>query len=245
MRSLSRQSDGKRDVFGLRWTALSRVFVLTYYSEKKMDRRLPADSIPIFNEGIALVLHRWSALRMAVENEWGGRESRQKAERLGSDLLFWFTQSKGPLYIDDLEEKLDEGMVSLNMEVEDGSIEEVAEKLMILHEECLEGNFRSIEILREAHLKQAAHPRAMQVHMVSGFLTELLSFIIILLIKYMYLLGCDSEDDDDDEEDRARDNSNMAVEMQMPVKESIPKAAAEAGDDGWTVVSNRRNKGRN
>ncbi|XP_028754696.1 pre-rRNA-processing protein TSR2 homolog [Neltuma alba] len=223
MRSLSRQSDGKRDVFGLRWTALSRVFVLTYYSEKKMDRRLPADSIPIFNEGIALVLHRWSALRMAVENEWGGRESRQKAERLGSDLLFWFTQSKGPLYIDDLEEKLDEGMVSLNMEVEDGSIEEVAEKLMILHEECLEGNFRSIEILREAHLKQAAHPRAMQA--VNN--------------------DEDSEDDDDDEEDRARDNSNMAVEMQMPVKESIPKAAAEAGDDGWTVVSNRRNKGRN
>ncbi|XP_054809673.1 uncharacterized protein LOC129311403 [Prosopis cineraria] len=187
-----------------------------------MERRLPADSIPIFNEGITLVLHRWSALRMAVENEWGGRESCQKAERLGSDLLNWFTQSKEPLYIDDLENMLDEGMLSLNMEVEDGSVEEVAEKLMILHEECLEGNFRSIEILREANLKQAARPHAIQV------------------------VNNDEDDEDDDEdEDRPIDNSNMVVEMQMPVKESIPKAAAETEDDGWTVVSSRRNKGRN
>jgi len=30
-----------------------------------------------------------------------------------------------PLYIDDLEDILDQGMLSLNVEVEDGSIEEV------------------------------------------------------------------------------------------------------------------------
>ncbi|KAK4275495.1 hypothetical protein QN277_018566 [Acacia crassicarpa] len=121
-----------------------------------MERRLPADSIPIFCEGIALVLHDWSALRAAVVNEWGGQESRQNAGRLARDILAWFTQSTGPLDIYDLENMLDDGMLSLSVVVDDGSIEEVAEKLMVLHEECLEGNFRYIGILREANLERAA-----------------------------------------------------------------------------------------
>ncbi|KAK4261515.1 hypothetical protein QN277_004502 [Acacia crassicarpa] len=187
-----------------------------------MERRLPADSIPIFNEAIGLVLYSWSALRVAVENEWGGRESRQKAEGLGSDILSWFTQSKEPLYIDDLENMLDEGLISLNMVVEDGSIEEVAEKLMILHEECLEGNFRSLETLREANLKQAACPHAIQVQNNDE----------------------DDEEDDEGDENKPSNNSNMVVEMQRPVTESTTKATAES-ENGWTVVSNRRNRGRN
>lgn len=40
---------------------------------------------------------------------------------------------------------------------------QVAEKLMTMHEECLEGNFRSIEILKEADLNQPVHPHVTQV----------------------------------------------------------------------------------
>jgi hypothetical protein len=32
----------------------------------------------VFQEGIALVLSRWSALRTAVENQWGGPYSHAK-----------------------------------------------------------------------------------------------------------------------------------------------------------------------
>lgn len=59
------------------------------------SRRLHGQSVGVFNEGICLVLSRWSALRSAVENEWGGRESRLKADQLASGILNWFTQSKG------------------------------------------------------------------------------------------------------------------------------------------------------
>ena len=41
---------------------------------------------------------------------------------------------------------------------------QVAEKLMIMHEECLEGNFRSIDLLREAAINRAAHPDVTQVY---------------------------------------------------------------------------------
>ncbi|XP_061373380.1 uncharacterized protein LOC133315735 [Gastrolobium bilobum] len=194
--------------------------------------RLQGDSARLFSEGIGLVLYRWSALRTAVENEWGGRESRLKADQLAADLLSWFTQSKEPLYIDDLESILDEGMLSLNVEVEDGSIEEVAENLMVMHEECLQGNFRSIEILREANLKQAAHPQVTQI-------------------------VNDDEDDDDDDDDEnisgVDNSSNMDLDIpksesklnsvNKPVNGPLTKVSGEA-DDGWVVVSNKRNKGR-
>lgn len=35
---------------------------------------------------------------------------------------------------------------------------------MAMHDECVEGNFRSIDILREANIKQAARPRLAQVN---------------------------------------------------------------------------------
>lgn len=194
-------------------------------------RVLQGDAIRVFNEGIGLVLSRWSALQTAVENEWGGRDSKLKAHQLADDVLSWFTKSKEPRYIDDLEAILDEGMLSLNVEVEDGSVEEVAENLMVMHEECLEGNFRSIEILKEANLKQAAHPRVAQI-------------------------VNDDEDEDDDNDENiigASNSSNMDVDIpksesdmnsvNRPVNGTLPKVAAEA-DDEWTVVSNRRNKGR-
>ncbi|KAL2344414.1 hypothetical protein Fmac_005699 [Flemingia macrophylla] len=198
------------------------------------SRRLQGQSIGVFSEGIGLVLFRWSALLSAVENEWGGRESRLKADQLASDILSWFTQSKEPLYIDDLEDILDQGMLSLNVEVEDGSIEEVAEKLMVMHEEFLEGNFSSFESLRKENLDQAACPRVTQI-------------------------VNDDEDDTDEDGDTdenmlmddnssngnreiPRSDSNMNS-LNRPVNGSLPKVSGEA-DDGWVVVSNRRNKGR-
>lgn len=155
---------------------------------------LQGQSVQVFNEGIGLILSRWSALRTAVENEWGGRDSHLKAQQFAADLLSWFTQSKGsntnclirffflpnlnlnfilyfvcyffpePLYIDDLETLIDEGMLSFNLEIQDGSVEEVAEELMIMHEECLDGDFSSVERLREASRNPPPPSHAQQVN---------------------------------------------------------------------------------
>lgn len=45
---------------------------------------------------ITLVMgSRWTALCLAVENEWGGRDSRQKADQMYQDILAWFYDNKG------------------------------------------------------------------------------------------------------------------------------------------------------
>ncbi|GLT30305.1 hypothetical protein SLA2020_051090 [Shorea laevis] len=53
-----------------------------------MDRRqLTTESVPLFQEGIGWLLSRWSVLQLAVENEWGGRDSGCKAELLLSNVF--------------------------------------------------------------------------------------------------------------------------------------------------------------
>ncbi|XVF06256.1 hypothetical protein REPUB_Repub06bG0032100 [Reevesia pubescens] len=188
-------------------------------------KKLTLESTPIFQEGIGLILSRWSALTAAVENEWGGRDSNIKANIICSDVISFFTKSRAePLYIDDLENILEEGLLSLNTMVEDGSIEEVAEKLMIMHEECLEGNYQSVEKLRTTNPPPVAHVRP----------------------------HTDEDEDEDDSMD-ADNATNMMVDVpnsqsnlnpvSRPFDEPKPNQAAEA-EDGWQVVSSRRNKGR-
>ncbi|KAI3520033.1 hypothetical protein L1887_09254 [Cichorium endivia] len=44
--------------------------------------QLTAEAVNQLREGIDLLLGRWSALQMAIQNEWGGRDTRQKAQQL-------------------------------------------------------------------------------------------------------------------------------------------------------------------
>ncbi|KAH1084141.1 hypothetical protein J1N35_023902 [Gossypium stocksii] len=193
------------------------------------SKKLTAESAPVFQEGISLILTRWSALTAAVENEWGGRDSRGKANAICTDVFSFFTEARAePLYIDDLENLLEEGLLSLNTLVEDGSIEEVAEKLMIMHEECLEGNYQSVEKLRTTNPPPVAH-----------------------------VLPSNNEDEDDDDDEDDSMSADIAANMMVDVPNSQsslnpvsmltdePKQnqSAEA-EDGWVVVSSRKNKGR-
>ncbi|MBA0615011.1 hypothetical protein Godav_015212, partial [Gossypium davidsonii] len=77
-----------------------------------------------FLEGITVLLSRWHGLQMAVQNQWGGLDSFQKSQQLAADVFSWFIQSKAHR-VENLENLLHESMLlSLNTEIEDGSIEE-------------------------------------------------------------------------------------------------------------------------
>lgn len=93
-----------------------------------------------FCQGISRVLSKWSGLQMAIQNGWGGSDSQQKSQQLVFDIFSWFCQSKGSLSVEELENLLHESMLfSFNTDIEDGSIEEVAEQLMTMHEGCMHG----------------------------------------------------------------------------------------------------------
>ncbi|XP_037474084.1 pre-rRNA-processing protein TSR2-like [Triticum dicoccoides] len=184
-------------------------------------------------EGIGLVFGRWTALQMAVENKWGGPDSRAKADQLAASILSLgseFHNSKvldetiqlGPYYYEDLEDMMFDNIYkSLNSNFADGSIGEVAEQFLIMHEECLENNFSSIEKLRNTWPQGNAVSQSRQMV---------------------------PEDDDDDSsddgdepsmgKDEAARSDDMVIDQPKPSKPT-PDA------DGWTVVPPRRGRGKN
>ncbi|CAM0875571.1 unnamed protein product [Alopecurus aequalis] len=126
----------------------------------------------------------------------------------------------GPYYYDDLEDMMfDSISESFNADFEDGSVGEVAEQFLIMHEECLQGNFSSIEKLRNTRPQGNAVSRSRQV------VTE-------------------EDDDSSDDDDASMGGDEAARSEDMAVDE--PKPSKPTPDaDGWTVVPPKRGRGKN
>ena len=61
--------------------------------------QLPADRRPAFEEGVLLVFKRWTALCLALDGQWGGSGSADKAQIIYEETLDWFYKKKGRLAI--------------------------------------------------------------------------------------------------------------------------------------------------
>jgi hypothetical protein len=59
--------------------------------------QLPPEARPAFEEGVGLIFSQWTALCLAVENEWGGPMSSDKADQLIDDIIQWFYRKRGRL----------------------------------------------------------------------------------------------------------------------------------------------------
>lgn len=185
---------------------------------------LSAEGMGKFEEGVGLILSSWLALQMAVQNEWGGRDSRQKEQKFAADIVAWLTRSTETRYIDELEEMLDENMIlSFNTETEDGSLEEVAEQVMLLHEECLQGNYDMVSKLQISC--STAQPTA----------------------QLQKLTAEDSEDESSGE--KGEPGSDMEIDsdskQQPEIADTVQSSMAgrlteEEKADGWSVVKSRR-----
>ncbi|XP_042041344.1 uncharacterized protein LOC121786794 [Salvia splendens] len=169
------------------------------------NHRMTPEAAAQFGDGIQMVLYRRAALRMAIENGWDGRDSPQKSQQLGHNLFNFLTQSKDQVYIDD-----------------------VAEKFMVMREECLEGQFDSIKKLRETNVPSVSYNRQPN----------------------------NDDEEDSDEDDAIIENNMSAMEVDAPqphrqldhnltdivADESSTKDTPQVVDE-WTVVS-KKSKGR-
>ncbi|CAA7388182.1 unnamed protein product [Spirodela intermedia] len=100
-------------------------------------QELSESNLPAMGAGTYLVLS-------------GGRQPHFKSRQLVDSLLFWFSHSKVPLCIDDLVNMLAEFMLlQFDREIEDRSIDEVAELLMFMYEDILLGHLEIILKLKK------------------------------------------------------------------------------------------------
>jgi hypothetical protein len=103
---------------------------------------MPEAHAPAFREGLAGLLARWTALQLAILNEWGGAESAQKGDAACDELADWFLRRKGGKYAEDLEELLVEILGDdFNVQCEDGSPREVAKVACEMYERVAQGDY--------------------------------------------------------------------------------------------------------
>ncbi|XP_074303623.1 pre-rRNA-processing protein TSR2-like [Silene latifolia] len=112
--------------------------------------KLTGASAQQMEQGILLVFKRWRELRDAVDGSFGGPHSGQKASHFADDIINFFTKPNGreSPSIDELLDLLDDGMDDLGL-VEVESVNEVANILMNMYEECLDHNYQRIQELRD------------------------------------------------------------------------------------------------
>ncbi|KAF8105525.1 hypothetical protein N665_0157s0101 [Sinapis alba] len=181
----------------------------------------------VLKEGIRLELSQWTAMKAAVDNGWGGRDSHEKAQRTFSNVVDYFVHLKDPTTgFDGLADILENGLYELNTVADDGSLEEVTETLLDWYYECLEGNYQRLEKLRATNSQRSA-----SVVKVSDGNDE----------------DDDEESDDDDEDEDTNMNDDQTTDMMVDASEQKPEAMPvdePKADDGWTTVACRKNKGK-
>ena len=91
----------------------------------------PTHALSEFQAGVTAALRSWSALRTAVEGEWGGIESKAKAEDLRASVfsLFDGSSDKPKISLEELEDNLFDYMeTEFSIVLEDGSERQVAKR---------------------------------------------------------------------------------------------------------------------
>lgn len=51
----------------------------------------------LFDQGATAIFNRWTALCLAIQEQWGGQDSADKAQQLYLDVIEWFARDRGVL----------------------------------------------------------------------------------------------------------------------------------------------------
>uniref|UniRef100_M4D0I6 Pre-rRNA-processing protein TSR2 n=1 Tax=Brassica campestris TaxID=3711 RepID=M4D0I6_BRACM len=177
---------------------------------------LTAEEEAVLKEGIYLELSQWTAMKAAVDNGWGGRDSHEKANRTLSNVVDYFIHLKDPTTgFDGLADILENGLYELNTVADDGSLEEIG----------IMNAYQRLEKLRAT----SSQRRASVVKVSNGNDED----------------DEESDEDDEDEDTNMNDDqtTDMMVDASEQKPEAMPVDEPKA-DDGWTTVPSRKNKGK-
>jgi pre-rRNA-processing protein TSR2 len=120
-----------------------------------------------FRAGVTATLKSWSALRAAVEGEWGGAQSQEKAEELRQHLYENFQGTTPKMDMYDLEDNLAIYMEEqFSVVLEDQSERQVADMLYRMHEACVKGDVtlarQAVETAQQTEAIKNAFPVQVQ-----------------------------------------------------------------------------------
>ncbi len=70
-------------------------YALGYRGSEDRASQMSAAQLEQLAYGVRLVFGRWTALNLAVANQWGGTDSQAKAQELVQRIVQWILEQKG------------------------------------------------------------------------------------------------------------------------------------------------------
>ena len=173
---------------------------------------------------VALVLAAWPALTLAVRNNWGGANSSEKRDWFAGAVaeLLDATPDADAAYLEEFLLQVMNDEFEVN--VEDGSGEEVAEKILEHRVLMKEGHFGAVDamVVEWQQRQQAGADKTQMIAEGKGANQEV-----------------DSDEDMSDEEE---DDEMHEAPSLIPVGAKEPPPKAEVDQDGFTKVVRKRNR---
>lgn len=202
-----------------------------------------AEAADAFSRAARALLRRWTALGLAVENEWGGPESESKAENLFEETLQLFEAHGTAVTHEHLSNMLAEAMADdFGVHLEDRSDEQIAHELVELHSQCVHNSITKAQQLIARDMQQGQVPPGLAQS--RGEEDD----------------APDANDSDDDDEDASDQNGDPASQAQpahtadartvesredvdMETQQRKQQAEAQPDEDGFVpVVRGRRRR---
>lgn len=187
----------------------------------------PAQRFTLFTEGLKIVFSRWTALRLALDNQWAGIHTEKVIQDLMDEVVEFFQTYGSQVYADEIRDNLEQFFAEvMNVDLEDGSPAQIGKSLVDLYRSLMvEGSLEMLNRLRELSMKstsgQSQSRRA----------------------------GGDDDDDSSEEEEEGDDyeGSSMDVDMEgSSSSEQQPPAPIEPvfDEDGFELVQKKGRRRR-
>ncbi|KAI1769420.1 pre-rRNA-processing protein TSR2 [Hypoxylon sp. FL1150] len=194
-----------------------------------------------FEQGVAISLHLWLSLTVAVQSNLGGPSSEDKRDWFAGAVVDMFpsfvdlakprepSSQKEPVprdpEADDVEATLLQVMWDeFETNVDDDSEVEVAERIMKARAQCAAGSFEFVEDLRRRWL--ATKGKTVHVQVADGGDQE---------------TDWESDDDDDDDDEGSEEDGDVQMD-EAPALVAAPKERPprEVDEDGFTKVTRKK-----
>lgn len=180
-----------------------------------------------FELSIALALATWPALTYAIQNSWGGLESSDKRDFLAGAISDLIT-AEPDADVDYVEEFVLQYMNDeFEANVEDGSGEEVAAKIVGLRKLTLQGDFVMVDDMYRQWQERQANGGSVRMN-------------------FQVVDRDENEDDTDSDSDDVSEEDDGDVEMrEAPALVNAPKEKVQpkVDDDGFTEVVGKKRRG--
>ena len=183
---------------------------------------MPEEHKKLFEEGCYLIFMRWTALQLAIINECGGSDSKDKAKSLFEEVLDWFYISKDH-ELSDLQDLLDEAIqVDFNVQAEDDSPYMVARSLFNTYHQVANGDYSYVETLRQQFEQNGTNQIVAESMRNSA----------------QFLGGEEESSSDDEEDDDENGEGGVGDGMDIDDEEQGPPQPV-VDEDGFELVQRR------